>query len=288
MSDNPLRQYFRKPAIHVELPSKGKFYPDGALNMPVTSELPVYPMSALDDITYKTPDALFNGSAIVDVIKSCVPDIIDPWEMPTVDLNVILAAIRIASIGHSMEISSTCPKCNTTADYSFDLRTIIDNKPDIAAYDKPLIIGDLAIFFKPVSYKESNQTNRARFDEEKLLQVLREDQQEEEKLKTLSVMFKQVAALTVNTVAAGVQRVQTPDSSVTDSTHILDFLTHCESTVFTSIKDQIMELRHLEDIEPLIITCHEQVTNDEVTEECGCTYRQEFMLDMTRFFDRSS
>jgi hypothetical protein len=62
-SNNPLQQYFRQPAIYVQLPSQGKFYPAGTLNPSTTGEYPVYPMTAIDEITYRTPDALFNGQA---------------------------------------------------------------------------------------------------------------------------------------------------------------------------------------------------------------------------------
>jgi len=31
MHTNPLKQYFRRPAIYLKLPSGGNFYPDGAI-----------------------------------------------------------------------------------------------------------------------------------------------------------------------------------------------------------------------------------------------------------------
>ena len=80
--NNPLRQYFRRPAIYITLPSKGKYYPIGAVEIPEGGEIPVYPMTAIDEITSKTPDALFNGTAIAELIKSCIPAIKDPWAIP--------------------------------------------------------------------------------------------------------------------------------------------------------------------------------------------------------------
>jgi hypothetical protein len=76
---NPLRKYFRQPAIHLRLPSGGKFYPDGVVDLPPNGEIPIYPMTAVDEIITRTPDALFNGSAVPDILKSCVPNIKDPW-----------------------------------------------------------------------------------------------------------------------------------------------------------------------------------------------------------------
>jgi hypothetical protein len=34
MSDNPLKQYFRRPSVYIRLPSGGKGYPPGALEIP--------------------------------------------------------------------------------------------------------------------------------------------------------------------------------------------------------------------------------------------------------------
>ena len=31
---NPLRKYFRQPKVYITLPSKGKFYADGAIELP--------------------------------------------------------------------------------------------------------------------------------------------------------------------------------------------------------------------------------------------------------------
>ena len=104
---NPLRQYFRRPALYLTLPSRGKFYPEGALEMPENGELAVYPMTAIDEITSKTPDALFNGNAVPEIIKSCVPGIKDPWAVPSVDMDAILVAIRAATNGNDLEISMT-------------------------------------------------------------------------------------------------------------------------------------------------------------------------------------
>lgn len=67
---NPLSQFFRQPKIYMTLPSKGKFYPPDALDMPENGELPVFAMTAKDELLMRTPDALMNGASTVEVIKS--------------------------------------------------------------------------------------------------------------------------------------------------------------------------------------------------------------------------
>ena len=90
---NPLKQFFRRPAVYLKLPSGGLGYPEGAINLPDNGEIPIYPMTAIDEITSRTPDSLFNGVAVVELIKSCVPDIKDPWSVTNVDLDPLLVAI---------------------------------------------------------------------------------------------------------------------------------------------------------------------------------------------------
>ena len=72
---NPLKAFFRQPAIYLKLPSNGSFWPEDSVDFPHNRELPVYPMTAVDEIITRTPDALFNGSTITEIISSCVPNI---------------------------------------------------------------------------------------------------------------------------------------------------------------------------------------------------------------------
>lgn len=75
MEQNPLKKYFRQPKVYVTLPSKGEYWPDGTIEIPESGEFPIYAMTAKDELAMKTPDALLNGQATVDVIQSCVPNI---------------------------------------------------------------------------------------------------------------------------------------------------------------------------------------------------------------------
>ena len=274
MSDNPLANYFRQPSIYIGLPSKGKFYSKGSIDIPKNGELPVYPMTATDEITYKTPDALFNGSAVVKVIESCVPNIKDAWEVPVVDIDLILTAIRIASYGHTLDIETTCPECKEEASYGFDLRAVIDNikSPD---YDKPLTIGDLEVYLKPLNYRDINENNIAQFEEQKLNAILQDaEMPEDEKLKLLTEAFKKVSELTIHSMTNSIDYIKTEDTVVKDKKHIDEFLHQCERQTFESIKERIVSLRIINDLKPLDIKCG----------ECKHEYKQPFTLDMTNFF----
>ena len=278
MSNNPLTQYFRQPAVYVRLPSDGKYYTDGAIAMPANGELPVYPMTAIDEITYKTPDALFNGNAVVNVIKSCIPAIKDPWGIPAMDVDTILIAIRMASYGTTMEITTSCPHCSNDADYGIDLRNILENMktPD---YSKPVVDGDLEIYFKPMSYRNLNENNQRQFEEQKILQVLPStDMPDEQRMSALSAALMKITEITVSALAQSIAAVKTPAALVSEPEFIEDMLKNCDRRLFGKIRDHVVEAKLGAEIQPLKIVC------SECTEE----YQQAITLDMTSFFADAS
>ena len=194
-SNNPLRKYFRQPAIYIRLPSQGQWYEPNSLVMPANRELPVLPMTANDEITSRTPDALFNGSAVIDIIASCMPSIRNPWSVPSTDINAILAGIRIASYGHSMTINSQCPNCGHDHEFELDLRTVLEQLqcPD---YTKTLSVTGLTIGFRPLNYRQINENNLLQFEDQKLMQLINQsDVDNQEKLKVISDSFKKITRM---------------------------------------------------------------------------------------------
>lgn len=279
IQNNPLQQYFRQPAIHIKLPSSGDFYPTGSIDMPPTGEIPVYPMTAIDEITYRTPDALFNGSATTSVIQSCIPSIKNPWLMPATDVDTILVSIRIASYGHKMELESKCPHCGNEATYSVDLRTVLDKiqSPD---YTKIIKFRDMEIYFKPMTYQNLNDNNQKQFTEQRKLQSLdmMSEGNEEVKIHALTQALKQITEVTVEALAQSIAAIKTPNALVNEPAYIVDFLKNCDRSLFNQIKDHIVSEKSKAEIQPMSMTC----------QECSKDYQQMLTLDMSNFFAPAS
>lgn len=276
---NPLSQYFRQPSIYIKLPSEGKFYPPGALDMPPNGELPVLPMTAIDEITYRTPDALYNGSATVSVINSCCPSIRNAWEIPSMDLDTVLIGIRIASYGHEMEFNSTCPKCSHEAERVADLRAVLEQikKPD---YSQTVRHGDIEIYLRPMSYKNLNDNNRVQFEQQKILQTVTEnnDVPEMEKMNALSTALQRVTELTVHSIAQSIGAIKTPTALVSEPEFISEFLKNCDRSLFNRVRDTIVDLKAMSEMQPMDLTCP----------ECNHNYKQWITMDMASFFGEAS
>ena len=275
---NPLSQYFRQPSIYIKLPSQGQNYPAGAIVMPQNGELPVYPMTAIDEITYRTPDALFNGQATVNVIQSCVPNIKDAWAVPSIDLDTILIAIRIASYGHDMDFATTCPACNDTSERTIDLRTMLDalRSPDYASH---ITHSDLEIYFKPLSYKNLNENSQLQFEQQKLLQVIPDSTvSDADKMTALTRAFKQLTEITVRSLSISITVIKTPQALVTEQPFIEEFLKNCDRELFNQIRDHVLRLREQSELQPLKLQCT----------ACNNKYEQALTLDMASFFAPAS
>lgn len=274
ISRNPLEKYFRQPAIYVKLPSGGQGYAPGVIDMPANGELPIYPMTALDEITSRTPDALFNGSAVINIFRSCVPNIKDPWQISSIDLDMLLTAVKIASYGHDMEITSKCPKCKKDSDFVQDLRVVIDQYK-MADYGTPLTMGDMEIYFKPLTYKEINETSQRSFEQQKAMQM-KQQETDEDRVREISDALRAITEVTIQGMSQAIHTIKVADDMVTDTQHIKEFLVNADRKVFDAIKAHLQVIKSASEIKPLKIKCRE--------EDCGNEYEQPFTLDMSNFF----
>jgi hypothetical protein len=274
LNANPLSQYFRRPALYLKLPSGGAGYPAHAIDLPENGEVPVYPMTAIDEITSRTPDALFNGTAVTELIKSCVPNIKDPWFCPVTDIDPLLVAIRTATSGNLMEIDTTCPSCNEDAKYDVNLSGILASyKP--GDYSAPLMIEDLGIKFKPLPFKEINQVNLAQLEVQKMVMQLNQIEDQNAKTKKSGELLKSINEVAINLIANTIEYIKTPHATVLAKEYIVEFLQNCDKNVFDKIKNANLELRATTETKPLDVKCI----------HCGTEYKQQFIVNVTDFFE---
>lgn len=272
-NNNPLKQYFRRPALYIKLPSEGKDYAPGVVTIPENGEIPVFPMTAIDEITAKTPDALFNGTAVTELMKSCIPDIKDPWLINSTDLDSILIAIKAASGGSELEIESQCPSCSEAAKYGINLVSILTNMKAVD-YSQTLKINDLEVKFKPLIYKEMNQASIGQFEVQRIFIEMENTEDEQKKAELSQKALKSVTELTMEILAKTIEFIQTPTAKVVERKFILDFLQNCDKKIYIAIRDFNAELKTSAELQPLDVKCI----------HCSHIYKQPFTLNPSDFF----
>jgi hypothetical protein len=273
LENNPLKQYFRRPAIYLKLPSLGKMYTPDVVDLPLNGELPVYPMTAIDEITARTPDALFNGSAMVDIIRSCVPNIKNPWAINSVDLDAILIAIRAAAGGSELTITSECPSCKEIADYALNLISVLSQLKS-GEYEKELTIDELIIKFKPLTYKEMTEANIGQIELQKTFNLLEIEEDVTVKTAKIQESLKYITEITMQVLSKTIAYIKTPSAFVEQTEYILDFLRNSDKNIYALIRDHNSKLKEDSSLKPLEIKCI----------HCQHQYQQNYTLDTSNFF----
>jgi len=270
---NPLSQWYRQPKLYVKLPSKGKFYPSGALDLSSNDEYAVYSMTAKDELMFKTPDALLSGQSTVELIKSCIPAIHDPWKMPSIDLDMCLVAIRLATYGAKMEVSANCPHCNAENDYDVSLQQWLGVYEGYDFVDT-VDIDPLVVKIRPYTYQELTKTSIKTLEEQRVFNIINDDQMsDEEKLDRFGKSFVKLTELTVDLIAGCITRIDTPDGSVNDPKMISEFINNAPKEIFENIANHVKNLKEQIEYKP-VVKCN----------DCSKEYDLPITMDQANFF----
>jgi hypothetical protein len=280
-SVNPLKKYFRQPKIYIKLPSSGNYYPPGSIEMTDSGELAVFAMTAKDEITMKTPDALLNGQSTVDVIQSCVPSIKNAWMIPSIDVDAILIAIRIATYGENIEIDVRIPNTTETKTYTTDLRFALDKLRD-AAFDPVVDINDqLTAHIRPVTYQEYTKNAIKSIEEQRIFQIVNDSEiTDEEKQRRFSDSFKKLTEITISSVSQSVAKIVTPEGDVSDPAFIKEFIDNADKEFFAKIIDHLEIQRNKFSMPAFKI----QTTPEEQAQGAPVEFETPIALDAANFF----
>jgi hypothetical protein len=273
-NQNPLSAFFRQPKIYIKLPSNGDFYPNGTLDKSESGEYPVYAMTAKDELMFKTPDALLSGQSTVEVIKSCVPSILDPWKMPSIDLDVILVAIRIATYGESMEVTANCPHCEAENNYDLNLVQWLGSISSFQ-YEPILKIDPLTIHIHPYSYQELTKTSLKTFEQQRILNIVNDDNiSDEKKVEMFGESFVKLTELTVDIITNCITRIDAPAGTTSDPQHIKDFINNAPKEIFDIISKHITGMKSEIEFKPVEASC----------ESCNEQFSMPVTMDQSNFF----
>lgn len=275
MSQNPLQKYFRQPKVYISLPSKGLYYPPGVLEGDYNN-VPIFAMTGMDEIIMKTPDALFNGEATVKVIESCCPYIKDASQMPSIDVDSVLIAIKIATYGSTLTIERTCENCGTSNNYDFDLSHFLDLLKNNTFTAEVKINDDITIKVRPVEYKILTELSIENFKLQKqLYQAI--DLPEEESRTVIAELYKNLAELEFKLFSESIESVQAGSDVVTDRENIKEWLRNSDRDLTNAIKKTLETNKTKWEIPAQKVLCT----------ECGTETEVNIALDQSNFFGRS-
>jgi hypothetical protein len=276
MSNNPLQKYFRQPKLYVSLPSKGLYYDAQSLNCDA-SNVPIFAMTGMDEIIMKTPDALFNGQATIKLIESCCPAITDANQVPSLDIDALLIAIRTATYGEMMTVGHTCQNCGSENDFEVNLTTVTDHYANLTFSNVVKIDEMMTVTLRPLSYKEITEQSIENFKLQKMLyQLSTADDTLDEGTKQhyIDDIYAKLAEVQSNLIISSIESIRLPDIVVDNKEFIKEWVTNTARESYTLVKDKLEENKNLWTMPKHDITCT----------ECGTDDKIDIIMDQSSFF----
>lgn len=276
---NPLTQYFRHTKISVELPSQGKFWPAGSIELPQSGEIEVMPLTAKDEIILKSPEGLLSGSSVVEAILSCVPAIKNPWQMPAIDADTVFVAIRIASFDHQLEISSKCTHCGHDNENQLDLRALLDAIPK-GNIKNVKTVGELTFEFQPYTFEFVNKQNMMKFEQERFSKGLAQAENADDVMKSeyFKNIFKELAAHNTEALVIAIKQISMPAGAIVkDKEQIKEFIENADRGTIKEIRNGIESMNAAVAMKPATVTCQNA--------ECEKTYTTGIEFNQSNFFE---
>ena len=272
-----LQNYQRQPKLFIDLPSKGKYYDASIVEDEQYVQIPVFGMNAMDEIMFKTPDALFGGEATAQVIRSCIPAIKEPWKLVGFDIDYILIAIRIATYGDDMPVTTKCPECQSSTDNNLSLTRMIQTY-ETFPIDHSFDIDGLTFNLKPLTYKQMTDFSIENYGyERQLLQVAQDkEMSDDEKNQVTKEIYNKINDQNLRVAISYIKSISDNTNSESDLNTITQFITQNDAVFYNKLKSSIFELSNLWKVPKMKVQC--------ANEECEHEYESKIELDYSNFF----
>lgn len=142
------------PGMTFRLPSNGVPYTNGEIDSDTQNgEILVHPMSTLDEIYLRTPDMLFQGTAIEETISRCCPQIKKPLDLLAKDVDYILSCMRLVSYGNMLTVPYKCEcEASTVIDVEVPINNFINKAKSISKKDLEKLKFELEGFLIELKY----------------------------------------------------------------------------------------------------------------------------------------
>lgn len=123
-STSPTPFSFVVPTEFIELPSKGRYYPEGH-PLHKAEVVEIKHMTAKEEDLLTSKSLLKKGLAVDRVLQNVIVNKgINPDSLLIGDKNAIIIATRVFAYGADYQTRVTCPACTETIEYDFDLNEV--------------------------------------------------------------------------------------------------------------------------------------------------------------------
>ena len=255
---NPLSKFFRQIKLYMKMPSGTSYYVPGTVDFTDSGEVGILPMTGKDELILKNPDALLNGEALVEVIKSCVPAVKNPKALLSNDIDALITAIRYATFNDKLETELACPKCEHVNLFKLDLQYTLDN---MSYLDEEYVVNlptGVSVFVKPYGFPELLKGLHAQFEQSKITRAIESETiSDEQRMKLFANAFKEMSIVTYELLLNSVVKVvnEAEGVDVSQREFIKDYLQNIDKVSLDQIGDLIKKINQIGIMKTFTATC---------------------------------
>lgn len=292
---SPLKKYFRKPVLYINIPTNGKFIDNVTEDdLSVFKEVGVLPMTTFNDLEIKNPESLLNGEIIGNLIEDCTNLQVDFKQLSRADIDSLMIAIKIATYGEFEEKTFNCgnKKCKKENTVNINLQSILNS---CGEFDDEYIVtlsNQLKVYLQPTNYGDILQLDQAQLQENSTVKELEKSLREgesmtEEELEEkqheiyakINHLVKMMSVSAMNTIVNDIIKIETPDGKIeTNKESILEFINDLSKKDYELISDKLSEINDIGVDEHVPVKC----------QHCESEFDLRLDLNPTSFFGESS
>ena len=124
------------PVEIINLPSEGKYYPEGHPLRKTSGQLELKYMTAKEEDILTSTNLIANGTVIDRLLESLiVHEGVKPVDLTTGDVNAVLLAARVLAYGKNYDVQFQCEECEESVAVSVDL-TQLESPDDLVDVDE--------------------------------------------------------------------------------------------------------------------------------------------------------
>jgi hypothetical protein len=198
------------------------------------------------------------------------------------DIDTVLIAVRIASYGETIDVTSGVPGTNESATHTVSLPQMLEQLRNILVTDTCELAGGLKVTVSPLTYKQITESQLKTFEQQRIFaQVSQSQMTAEEKTKRFTDSFKILSELNMSLLISNIERITLPaGESVTDREQIKQFVENADAKLIKELENKLIDIRQQGSIKPF----KAKATEEQIKAGAPATYEVPITFDNANFF----
>lgn len=242
---NPLSSFFRKSKFKITIPSNGKWNNSNDITFGDNNTLDVFAMTATDDMKFRAGEANLSGQNTYELIKNCIPQIVRPAQISTVDIDAVILSIRCASYGPEFTVNAQIPNTTKIRKIDVNINDLLESLPTIDSWDPELHITSddgqiLKVFVKPLILADIFKTSKTIMQSKNTMQKAAEnDLLNDVNAANFESGVHKLNEVVINMICESISKIELNEITEENPKNIKNLVQNLDVAYFNAIRDHI-------------------------------------------------